>query len=332
MAQCILVTGGAGYVGSHACKALAGAGYTPIVYDNLSRGHREAVRWGPLIEGDLHDRGRLVETIRAHQVSAVMHFAAFAYVGESVSEPELYYRNNVVGTLSLLAAMHEGGVGEIVFSSTCATYGNPAEVPIRETTPQNPVNPYGETKLAIERALHWYGGYGLRSVALRYFNAAGDDPDGEIGENHDPETHLIPLVVRAALGQAGPISIFGTDYPTPDGTAVRDYIHVADLADAHVRALGYLHNDGGSTALNLGTGRGHSVREVIAAVERIGGRKVPQREVARRPGDPPELVADPSLALAQLGWQPRHSDLDTIIGTGLAWETRPGRPPQPADK
>jgi UDP-glucose-4-epimerase GalE len=323
MAQSILVTGGAGYVGSHACKALAGAGYVPIVYDNLSRGHREAVRWGPLVEGDLHDTALVADTIRIHRVSAVMHFAAFAYVGESVSEPELYYRNNIVGTLSLLGAMREAGVGEIVFSSTCATYGNPAEVPIRETTPQSPVNPYGETKLAIERALHWYGGgYGLRSVALRYFNAAGDDPDGEIGENHDPETHLIPLVVRALLGQAGPIRIFGSDYPTSDGTAIRDYIHVSDLADAHVRALRYLAEGGASTALNLGTGRGHSVREVIAAVEAASGQKVPQREAPRRPGDPPELVADPRLAAATLGWQPQHSDIDTIVRTALAWHER----------
>jgi UDP-arabinose 4-epimerase len=324
MSKSILVTGGAGYVGSHACKALATAGYQPVVYDNMSRGHAQAVRWGPLVEGDLHDRACLVAALRSHEIAAVMHFAAFAYVGESVGEPELYYRNNVGGTLALLAAMREAEVGTIVFSSTCAVYGVPDSVPIRETTPKAPLNPYGETKLAIERALQWYGdAYGLRYAALRYFNAAGADPDGEIGEDHDPETHLIPRVLRAALGHGDPVEIYGIDYPTPDGTAVRDYIHVTDLADAHVRALDYLER-GDSVALNLGTGQGSSVREVIAAVERIAGRPVPRREAARRPGDPPELVADPALVHARLGWRARHSDLDTIVSTALAWETRSG--------
>ena len=326
MSQSILVTGGAGYVGSHACKALAAAGHTPVVYDNLSRGHREAVRWGPLVEGDLHDSSRLAAAFSEYRIEAVMHFAAFAYVGESVRDPETYYRNNVGGTLALLAAMRGAGVERIVFSSTCAVYGVPDTLPIRETTTKAPLNPYGDTKLAIERALRWYeGAYGLRYMALRYFNAAGADPDGEIGEEHEPETHLIPLVLRAALGTGDPLQIFGTDYPTPDGTAIRDYIHVADLADAHVRALGDLAAGGESAALNLGTGQGCSVREVIAAVERIGGRVVPRREVARRPGDPPELVADPALARARLGWQPRHSGIDTIIATALAWEQRSPR-------
>ncbi len=325
MSQSILVTGGAGYVGSHACKALAGAGYTPVVYDNLSRGPREAVRWGPLVEGEVHDGPALAAAMRAYRVNAVMHFAAFAYVGESVGDPELYYRNNVGGTLSLLGAIREAGVGAIVFSSTCAVYGVPERLPIREDTAKAPLNPYGETKLAIERALHWFAAaYGMRYMALRYFNAAGADPDGETGEDHDPETHLIPLVLRAALGSGKPIDIYGTDYPTPDGTAIRDYIHVSDLADAHVRALADLAAGGDSAALNLGTGRGHSVREVIAAVARVGGRPVPQREVGRRPGDPPELVADPAAARKRLGWQPRHSDLDTIIRTALAWERRLG--------
>jgi len=333
MSQSILVTGGAGYVGSHACKALAKAGYLPVVYDNLSRGHRQAVQWGPLVEGDLHDCARLAAAFRAHRIEAVMHFAAFAYVGESVTSPEIYYRNNVGGTLALLAAMREAGAGTIVFSSTCAVYGVPQHVPIRETTATAPLNPYGETKLAIERALHWYAGaYGMRYMALRYFNAAGADPDGEIGEDHEPETHLIPLVLRAALGSGGPVEIYGTDYPTPDGTAIRDYIHVSDLADAHVRALAHLAAGGDSAALNLGTGSGCSVREVIAAVERIAGRRVPKREAARRPGDPPELVADPALARSRLGWQPRHSALDTIIGTALAWANRRGRPPHFAAK
>ena len=323
MSKAILVTGGAGYVGSHACKALAAAGWRPVVYDNLSRGHAGAVRWGPLVEGDLHDRARLAAAMREHAIGAVMHFAAFAYVGESVGDPELYYRNNIGGTLSLLATMREAGIGMIVFSSTCAVYGVPDKVPIAESTAKAPLNSYGETKLAVERALHWYGAaYGLRYAALRYFNAAGADPDGEIGENHEPETHLIPRVIRAALGSGDPVEIYGTDYPTPDGTAIRDYIHVTDLADAHVRALYYLKQGGDSIALNLGTGKGSSVREVIAAVERIAARPVPQREAARRPGDPPELVADPALARERLGWSARHSDLDTIVATALAWDNR----------
>jgi UDP-glucose-4-epimerase GalE len=323
MSSAILVTGGAGYVGSHACKALAKAGFLPVTYDNLVRGHREAVRWGPLVEGDLHDRARLIAALREHDIAAVMHFAAFAYVGESVSEPELYYRNNVGGTLALLGAMRAAEISTIVFSSTCAIYGTPDTVPIVETAAVRPVNPYGETKLAIERALGWYGqAYGLRSVALRYFNAAGADPDGEIGERHDPETHLIPLVIRAALGQSGPVSVFGTDYPTPDGTAIRDYIHVADLADAHVRALAYLNAGGSSAAFNLGTGTGHSVREVIAAVERQGNHAVPRTDAPRRAGDPPALVADPTLADRILGWRASQSDLNTIIRTALAWHLR----------
>ena len=326
MSQAVLVTGGAGYIGSHACKALAGAGFQPVVFDNLSRGHREAVRWGPLVEGDLADRQRLCAALIEHKVEAVMHFAAYAYVGESVTDPALYYRNNLGGTLSLLEAMRKAGVGEIVFSSTCATYGIPHGVPIREDAPQRPVNPYGETKLAIERALHWYAAaYGLRSVSLRYFNAAGADPEGEIGEHHEPETHLVPLVLQAALGHGPHIEIYGTDYPTPDGTAIRDYVHVCDLAIAHLRALERLRGGGGSAAVNLGTGQGHSVREVIAAAELASGRKVPARAAPRRPGDPPALVADPSLAGEILGWHPQHSDLDTIIRTSLAWHTRHSR-------
>ena len=280
------------------------------------------VCWGPLVEGDLADRRRLAAALEQNQVSAVMHFAAYAYVGESVADPGMYYRNNLGGTLSLLEAMRESGVDKIVFSSTCATYGTPDSVPIRETAQQLPVNPYGETKLAIERALHWYGqAYGLRSVSLRYFNAAGADPDSEIGEHHEPETHLVPLVLQTALGQRPQIDIYGTDYPTPDGTAIRDYIHVQDLADAHLRALEHLDAGGASAALNLGTGRGHSVREVVRVAEAISGRRIPCRETARRPGDPPVLVADPRLAAEVLGWRPRLSDLDTIIRTALAWHT-----------
>ena len=323
MAQSVLVTGGAGYIGSHACKALARAGYQPVVFDNLSRGHREAVRWGPLIEGDLADRNRLVMALEKHQVAAVMHFAAYAYVGESVADPAMYYRNNLGGSLSLIEAMRETGVDKIVFSSTCATYGIPAGSPIRESAPQLPVNPYGETKLAIERALHWYGeAYGLRSVSLRYFNAAGADPEGEIGELHEPETHLVPLVLQTALGQRPHVDIYGTDYPTADGTAIRDYIHVEDLAEAHLRALEHLCAGGESMALNLGTGRGHSVREVIAMAESVCGRAISWRETARRPGDPPVLVADPSRAAERLGWRPQRSDLQTIIRTAFAWHER----------
>lgn len=327
MSKPILVTGGAGYIGSHGCKALASAGWRPVVYDNLSRGHARAVRWGPLVEGDLHDGPRLAAAMREHAIAAVMHFAAFAYVGESVRDPELYYRNNVGGTLALFAAMREAAVGTIVFSSTCAVYGAPDRVPIAESTAKAPLNPYGETKLAVERALHWYGeAYGLRYAALRYFNAAGADPDSEIGEDHDPETHLIPRVIRAALGRGDPVEIYGTDYPTPDGTAIRDYIHVTDLAEAHVRALDYLERGGDNIAVNLGTGKGSSVREVVAAVERIAARPVPRREAARRPGDPSELVADPALAWDRLGWRARHSDLDSIVASALAWETRAAGP------
>jgi UDP-arabinose 4-epimerase len=321
MSQTIMVTGGAGYIGSHACKALASAGYRPIAYDSLVRGHREAVRWGPLVEGDLADRSLVIDTIRRYDVAAIMHFAAFAYVGESMAQPELYFRNNVINSLGLLEAMRETGIKSMVFSSTCATYGIPDKVPIAEDSPQRPVNPYGESKLMIERALHWHGlAHGVAHVALRYFNAAGADPEGEAGELHEPETHLIPLVLHAALGQRPEIEIYGTDYPTPDGTAIRDYIHVSDLADAHVRALGYLERGGASTALNLATGRGYSVREVIAAAERVTGHRVPGREVGRRAGDPPALVADATRARELLGWTPRFSDLDTIIATAWKWE------------
>jgi UDP-arabinose 4-epimerase len=319
----ILVTGGAGYIGSHAAKALARAGYEPVTYDNLGRGHRAAVRWGPLVVGDLADRALLADTMRRHKVAAVMHFAAFAYVGESVSEPALYFRNNVANSLNLLEAMEETGVRHIVFSSTCATYGLPEKMPIAEDAPQRPVNPYGESKLMIERMLHWLGGArGLRHAALRYFNAAGADPEGEIGEDHDPETHLIPLVLSAALGKRAAIDIFGTDYPTPDGTAIRDYIHVQDLADAHVLALGHLLKGGNSVALNLGTGAGHSVRAVIDAAERVTGRSIPRREAARRAGDPPTLVADARRAKAALGWTPKLSGLDDIIASAWAWHRR----------
>ena len=323
MAQSILVTGGAGYIGSHACKALARAGYRPIAYDNLSRGHREAVRWGPLVEGDIAESSRLGAAIEQYQIAAIMHFAAYAYVGKSVSDPALYYRNNLAGTLAMFDTARQMGVRDIVFSSTCATYGTPEIVPIRETAPQHPVNPYGETKLAIERALRWYGeAYGLRWVSLRYFNAVGADRESEIGEDHDPETHLVPLVLQAALGQRPAIEVYGTDYPTPDGTAIRDYIHVDDLADAHLRALEHLMTKGAPVALNLGTGIGHSVREVIATAELVCGCKIPVRDAPRRSGDPAALVADPSLAAELLDWRAQHSSLETIIRTAFAWHAK----------
>jgi UDP-glucose-4-epimerase GalE len=308
---------------------LARAGYRPVVFDNLSRGHREAVRWGPLVEGDLADRGRLTAALVEHRVSAVMHFAAYAYVGESVADPAMYYRNNLGGTLSLLDAMREAGVDKIVFSSTCATYGTPDSVPIRETTPQLPVNPYGETKLAIERALRWYGeAYGLRSVSLRYFNAAGADPDGEIGELHEPETHLVPLVLQTALGQRAQIDIYGTDYPTPDGTAIRDYIHVEDLGVAHLLALDQV-REGEHRIFNLGNGAGFSVREVIDAAREVTGRSIAVRECPRRRGDPPRLVAASDKIRRELGWEARKPELRTMIAD--AWEWMQAHPQGYAD-
>lgn len=318
-AENILVTGGAGYIGSHTCKALAEQNYTPVTFDNFIYGHRSAVKWGPLVEGDLADKALLLNTLKTYRIEAVIHFAAYAYVGESMANPGKYFQNNVVNTLTLLEAMREAGVSEIVFSSSCATYGNPVRLPIDEAHPQRPVNPYGESKLFVERALHWYAqAHAFRYAALRYFNAAGADIDGEIGEAHEPETHLIPLVIGAALGHRGPVQIFGTDYPTPDGTAIRDYIHVTDLAKAHVQSLKRLKEGEKTIVANLGTGRGYSVREVIATVQAVSGCIVPFSEAARRAGDPPELVADPSKANRLLGWTPQYSDLPTIVG--MAWD------------
>ena len=321
----VLVTGGAGYIGSHTCKALAAAGYTPVSLDSLVYGHRWAVRWGPLAEVDLKDRTAVERVLREYSVSAVIHFAAFAYVGESMNDPARYFRNNVVNSLNLIEAMHAAGVNRIVFSSTCATYGIPEAGPIAESHPQHPVNPYGESKLFVERALHWHGlAHGLRWMALRYFNAAGADPSGEIGEHHDPETHLIPLAIETALGRRAELQVMGTDYPTPDGTAIRDYVHVADLADGHVRALRHLERGGESGALNLGTGKGHSVRDVIAMVEHVSGRKANARNAPRRAGDPPMLVAARGRAKTLLGWQPQWSELETIVRTAHTWHTAHG--------
>jgi UDP-arabinose 4-epimerase len=320
--ETVLVTGGAGYIGAHACKALAAAGLRPVAYDSLVFGHRESVKWGPLEEGDIGDRAALDRAIEAHRPVAVMHFAAFAYVGESIADPAKYYRNNVLGTLSLLEAMRDRGIATLVFSSSCATYGVPSELPIREDCPQQPINPYGQTKLVNERMIADFGrAHGLRAISLRYFNACGADPDGEIGEDHDPETHLVPLALDAAAGK-GELTLFGDDYPTPDGTCVRDYIHVTDLAEAHVAALKVLRDGAESTAVNLGTGIGISNREIIDGIERVTGRKVPYRVGPRRAGDPPVLVADPSRAREKLGWTASVSDLDTIIETAWRWHQR----------
>jgi UDP-glucose-4-epimerase GalE len=315
----VLVTGGAGYIGSHAAKALHRAGHRVVVFDNLVAGHREAVRYGELVEGDITDVAAVRSALRRHEVFAVMHFAALLDVGESVREPARYYRNNVVGALSVLEAMVAEQRRYFVFSSTCATYGEPIETPIAETHPQRPINSYGDTKLAVERALvHFERAYGLGWIALRYFNAAGADPDGEVGEDHSPEIHLIPRAIHAAAGGPG-LEVFGTDYPTPDGTCLRDYIHVSDLADAHVRALHTLVETGRSDAYNLGTGRPHSVREVIDTVERVTGFHVPSTVGPRRPGDPAVLFAAPQKAQAGLRWTPRFPELETIVSTAWAW-------------
>jgi UDP-arabinose 4-epimerase len=325
----VLIVGGAGFIGSQTAKHVAAAGLSPVVFDNLSSGHRWALRWGAFEQGELADRAALARVIDAHAVTSVIHFAGFIQVGESVRDPRKYFENNVVATLGLLDVLVERGVRDVVFSSSAAVYGAPVRVPLDEDHPIEPLSPYGDSKAFVERMLRWYGdAYGLRWAALRYFNAAGADPAGELGEEHDAESHLIPLAIEAALG--GPVlSLFGTDYPTPDGTAIRDYVHVADLADAHVLALGHLAGGGASFAANVGTGTGHSVREVITSVERIGGREVARREVARRAGDSPELVADPRRIQALLGWRPRHAALDVMVEHAWNWRTRASRAPRP---
>ena len=316
----ILVTGGAGYIGSHTCKALARAGHVPVVFDNLSSGHADAVRWGPLQVGDILDPRALDKAFITHRPKAVIHFAGLAYVGESVIDPGRYYRVNVTGTQTLLDAMRRHGVTPIVLSSSCATYGIPAVLPISEDTPQHPVNPYGFTKKVIEQmAADYERAYGLRWVALRYFNAAGADPDGELGECHAPETHAIPLAIGAAFGTAPPFSVLGTDYPTPDGSAVRDYVHVADLADAHLRAITHLNDGGSSSAFNLATGQGTSVLALIDAVATATGRRVPLVHAARRPGDPPALYANAELARRILGWHPIYADILPMVETAVRW-------------
>ena len=320
MSKNILVTGGAGYIGSHTCKALAQSGYTPVVYDNFSTGHKELVNWGLSIHGDILATLLLVQTMRDRYIQGVVHFAAWSQVGESVTNPSKYYKNNIMGTQSILEAMRLCEVPSIVVSSTCAIYGLPQRVPIEEDCPQAPVNPYGMTKAVMETMLRDYNrAYGLKGVALRYFNAAGCDEDGETGEWHDPESHLIPRVLMAAMGDVPALHIFGDDYDTPDGTCIRDYIHVTDLADANVRALQHCANIDNVISLNLGTGQGFSVKEIVAAAERVLGRPVPHEWDARRPGDPPVLVAEPGKAGQVLGWLPSHSDLDNIIRSAASW-------------
>lgn len=322
----VLVTGGAGYIGSHAVLALQQAGYNPIVLDNLVYGHRELVDEVlkvELIEGDTNDRALLDRLFAGRPIDAVMHFAAYAYVGESVTTPDKYYRNNVVGTLTLLEAMKEAGIDKFVFSSTCATYGVPETIPIPEDHPQNPINPYGMTKLMVEHILSDFDkAYNLRSVRFRYFNAAGAHPEGLLGEDHDPETHLIPLTLFAALGKRHSISIFGTDYPTPDGTCIRDYIHVLDLATAHVLGLKYLLQGGKTEAFNLGNGSGFSVREVIDTAREVTGREIKAVECDRRPGDPPSLVGTAEKARQILGWNPQHSELREIMTHAWRWHQK----------
>jgi UDP-glucose 4-epimerase len=316
-----LVAGGAGYIGSHMVKQLLQAGHHVVTYDDLSSGHRDAVLGGELVDGNIRDTERLARTLREYEIDAVLHFAARIEVGESVRRPDLYYQTNVGGSRSLLDAMRAAGVGQLVFSSTAAVYGEPEDVPIPEDHPKRPGNPYGASKWMVERMLaDEAAAFGLRSVALRYFNAAGADPEGELGERHDPETHLIPLVCQAAAGRRPAITVFGRDYPTPDGTCLRDYIHVHDLCSAHLTALEYLAAGGTTSAFNLGYGVGTSVQEIIDQVERVSGIRVPVEEGPRRAGDPARLVADASRAREVLGWRPAYDDLERIVADAWRWE------------
>ncbi len=319
----ILVTGGAGYIGSHVCRELEKRGHEVVVFDNLVYGHADLARWGTLVQGDLLDRAVMNSVFRKYEPEAIMHFAAYAYVGESVEDPAKYYRNNVLGSYNLAEAARAHGVEKIIFSSTCAVYGVPEAVPITEDMPLDPINPYGNTKLVIEKLLEDYGAaYGMRSVRLRYFNAAGADPEAETGEDHTPETHLIPLVLDAALGRRGAITIYGDDYETEDGTCVRDYIHVKDLARAHVLALEYLEGGGETTAINLGNSRGHSVREVVEAAKRVTGRDFQVVIGPRRPGDPPALVGSNETAKRVLGWTPQRGEMETILHDAWRWHMK----------
>ncbi len=319
----MLIVGGAGYIGSHANKFFTGRGYKTVVFDNLSTGHRRLARWGEFFKGDLANPADLARCFKKHKISAVMHFSAFAYVGESVTHPAKYYRNNVANTLNLLDAMRAAGVNKFIFSSTCATYGEPRQLPMTEALPFNPVNPYGRTKRMVEEILADYSvAYGLKYVALRYFNAAGASPAAEIGELHFPETHLIPLALDAAAGLRKDIKVFGGDYPTPDGTCLRDYIHVDDLASAHHLALRHLEKGGASGGFNLGNGKGFSVLQVIRTAEKVTGAKIPVVMSPRRPGDPPALVGSAARARRVLGWKPRRCKLETIIADAWRWHKK----------
>lgn len=323
MAKKILVFGGAGYIGSHTCKVLAEQGFTPVVFDNLSEGYRDFVQWGDLIEADILDSDAVRSAMRTVRPTALIHFAAFAYVGESVTDPAKYYRNNVAGSLNIADAARLEGNVPVIFSSTCATYGIPAKVPIDESTRQNPINPYGRSKLMVENILDDFGAaYGLKSVCLRYFNACGADPDGAVGEAHRDETHLIPRAIFSLMGKIRDFAIFGGDYDTPDGSPIRDYIHVLDLAEAHVLALKHLLSGGQSEKINIGTGTGYSVFELIEKLEAVTGRHVPRTVGPKRAGDPPSLVADASKAKALLGFAPRYSDLETVLRTAHDWHMR----------
>lgn len=319
----ILVCGGAGFIGSHVAKAIAQAGHTPVVFDNLSAGHRWAVQWGPLVEADLMQPAAIEAALREHAIDAVIQLAGSINVGESMQNPGKYFRNNFTISVNLLEAMEKVGVKRIVFSSTAAVYGVPETSPIPEDAPKAPINPYGEAKWFVERLLHWYThSRGFQTLALRYFNAAGADPEGQIGEMHSPETHLIPLVIYGTLGKRPPVKVFGTDYPTADGTAVRDYIHVSDLARAHVLGVEYLARGGASNALNLGTGAGISVLDVVKAVEKVSGKPVPHEKFERRAGDPPSLVAASGAARELLGWRPERSDIETIVTDAWRWSEK----------
>ena len=319
--ESVLVAGGAGFVGSHACKALSKAGFLPVTLDNLATGHADAVKWGPFVNADIRDAEAVRAALREHQITAVMHFAASSLVGESVVKPALYYENNVIASLRFFEALVAEGLKNIVFSSTAAVYGVAEQALITEDSPLKPTNPYGETKRAIEGALLWLGkAHGFSWTALRYFNAAGADEDGEIGERHDPETHLIPNMVRATLGTGAGLKVFGTDYPTPDGSAVRDYIHVTDLAEAHIAALHWQRQGGESRPFNLGTGKGLSVLQMVAAAEAVLGRTPPHELAERRAGDPPSLVADPTAAETAFNWKAVRSDPETLIRTAAAFE------------
>jgi UDP-glucose 4-epimerase len=323
----ILVTGGAGYIGAHACKALARAGYVPVCFDNLSTGWAEAVKFGPLVQGDLMDRASIDAALRDWQPVAVMHFAALSLVGESMADPGRYWRVNVGGALNLIEAAVAAGVGEFVFSSTCATYGDQDGVLLDEDTAQHPITAYGASKLAIEQMLgNFAASHGLRSVIFRYFNVAGADPEGDVGERHEPETHLIPLILQAASGKRAAITVFGRNYSTPDGTCIRDYIHVADLASAHALALDYLAAGGSSTAFNLGNGNGFSVQEVVTTAKAVTKRDIKVVDAPRREGDPAILIADATRARAVLQWQPRYGDLATIISHAWQWELKLSTP------